>query len=144
MHCTKNSFLLFSFYFLVFSFLVGCKKDRGCDTPIGDASCRLELSDASLSDLWSINGYVYIHGGNKGICVTHPTSNEYRAFERTCPNDHDVAVVMRADSDGLILECPACGSCFLSIDGTPLDGSATSCSLFQYDTRLDGTTLDIW
>ena len=51
---------------------------------------------------------------------------------------------MRPNSDGLILECPSCGSQFLAIDGTPLEGSATSCSLFQYDTRLNGTTLDIW
>lgn len=91
-----------------------------------------------------INGYLYIHGGNRGICVTHPASNEFMAFERTCPHDHGSAVAMREDSDGLILQCPSCGSRFLSIDGTPLEGSATSCSLYQYGTSYNGSSLDIW
>lgn len=125
--------------------LAGCKKEHRCDTPFGDASCHIDITGAAFSPLWDINGYVYILGGNKGICITHPSSNEFKAFELTCPNDHDAAVAMREDSDGLILECPVCGSRFLSIDGTPLEGSVTSCSLFQYDTRFDGVAyLDIW
>lgn len=121
-----------------------CRKDRNCDTPFGDARCTIDLTLPSNSRLSDINGYLMLHGGNKGICLTHPSTNEFVALERTCPRDHDVAVDMRDDSDGLILECPSCGSRFLSIDGTPLDGSATSCSLFQYSTRLNGTTVEIW
>lgn len=144
MHGTKHSVLLFSFYVLVFTLIAGCNKDRSCDVPIGESRCTLDLTLPSNSSLLDINGYLYIHGGNKGICLTHPSINEFVALERTCPNDHGTAVVMRDDSDGLILECPVCGSRFLSIDGTPLDGSATSCSLYQYSTRLDGTLLDVW
>jgi len=125
--------------------LAGCKKEHRCDTPFGDANCTIDISAAVFSPLWDINGYAYVLGGNKGIILTHPSSNEFKAFERTCPKDHDAAVVMREDSDGLILECPVCGSRFLSIDGTPLDGSATSCSLLEYNTRFDGTAnLTIW
>ena len=129
----------------LFCMLSGCSKTNRCNIPFGEAACELDLSMPSLSDLWNINGYIYLHGGNKGICVTHPSSNEFVAFERTCPYDQETAVVMRDDSDGLILECPTCGSRFLSIDGTPLEGSQTSCPLLQYCTAYDGAyRLQIW
>lgn len=125
--------------------LFSCSKSNTCHVPFGDASCVLDLSMPSLSDLWNINGYVYISGGNKGICVTHPAPREFVAFELTCPHDHDVAVAMDPTSDGLIFECPVCGSRFLAIDGTPLNGSVTSCSLLEYSTSYDGAyKLSIW
>ena len=121
-----------------------CHKDRACDTPIGDANFTLDLRMPSAETLGMIGGYVYVNGGNKGVCVAHPSDYEYNAFERTCPNDHDVAVEMEAESGGLVLKCPKCGSRFLTTDGAPLEGSSTSCNLYKYECSADGWLVNVW
>ena len=122
----------------------GCKKDRSCDTPIGDATFTIDLRMPSATALNDIGGYIYVFGGNKGVCVTHPSANEYNAFERTCPNDHDTPVEMDEQSGGMVLRCPKCGDRFLTTDGAPLDGNTSSCNLYQYSSELDGYLIHVW
>lgn len=124
--------------------LSACRKNKECDVPIGNASFTIDLRSADAAHLTDIGGYVYASGGNKGVCVLHVSANEYNAFERTCPHDHDVAVEVDSESGGLVLQCPKCGSRFLATDGMPLEGSVTSCYLYQYSASLDGYYLHVW
>ena len=113
--------------------LSGCKGEKMCDTPIGDATCQLELMQ--YPNLIGGNGYEYIVGGYQGLVVIRISTEEYATYERTCPHDHGRLEVSK-DYGNTVLQCPQCHSCFSAFtDGTPLDGSQTSCSLYQYSTH---------
>lgn len=128
---TKNFyFLLFTFYLLVFS---SCNPETRCDTPMGDASCQLDL--IQYPNLTGGNGYEYIVGGYQGVVVIRTSLEQYVAYERTCPHDHG-RLSVSGDYGTAVLECPECHSCFNAFaDGMPIDGSQTSCPLYQYSTH---------
>lgn len=136
-------------FFLLFSvpvLLTGCGKEGQCDVPFGDAACSINLLESQYYPLGSrVGGCINLVGGHKGICVVHTGMNEYAAFERACPIDHETAVEFVEGSDGVLVRCPVCGSQFCTYtDGTPMEGSVTSCSLYQYGTTLEGTILHIY
>lgn len=121
-----------------------CKKETRCDTPIGEVSCTLDLTLPMYYPLTAIGGYCNLYGGHKGISVIRVSLNEFAAYERTCPNDHEGQVDTVAGSGGMLLECPECGCQFSTYtDGSPMEGSQTSCSLYKYSTYYDGYTLSI-
>jgi len=125
--------------------LCGCKHEKRCDTPIGAAACSIDPNSPLYNHLNNVGGYEYIVGGNHGIFVMRTALNEFVAYERTCPLDHDATVVAAEGWDGAVLECPVCGSKFNAYaDGMPLDGSSTSCPLYQYGTTYDAGTLYIY
>lgn len=123
-----------------------CGKDSRCDVPIGDAACSIDLMQAQYYSLYSrVGGYLNLVGGHKGICVVHTALDEYVAFERACPNDPETPVDFLEGSDGVLVKCPVCGSQFCTYTGgTPIEGSVTSCSLYQYATTLEGGVLHIY
>ena len=99
---------------------------------MGDASCQLDL--IQYPNLTGGNGYEYIVGGYQGVVVIRTSLEEYVAYERTCPHDHGRLAVSK-DYGTAVLECPECHSRFNAFaDGMPLDGSQTSCPLYQYST----------
>lgn len=125
--------------------LCGCKHENHCDTPIGAAACSIDPNSPIYNRLNNVGGYEYIVGGNHGIFVIRTALNEFVAYERTCPHDHSVAVEVEDGWDGTVLKCPVCGSQFNTYaDGMPLDGSKTSCPLYQYGTTYEGGTLYIY
>lgn len=124
---------------------ISCKHDSHCYTPIGASNCAIEPNSPLYNHLNNVGGYEYIVGGNHGIFVVRTSLNEFVAYERTCPHDHDVAVEVMEGWDGAVLQCPKCGSKFNTYaDGVPLDGSATSCALYEYGTTYDNGTLYIY
>lgn len=129
---------------VVLLLLCGCRHER-CNTPIGTSACSINPNSPLYNRLNNVGGYEYIVGGNHGIFVMRTSLNEFVAYERTCPHDHNAAVEVVDGWDGTILKCPVCGSQFNTYsDGMPLDGSATSCALYQYGTTYDGGTLYIY
>lgn len=137
--------LEFIILLLGFVLLAGCKHENRCDTPIGASACSLNPNSPLYNRLNNVGGYEYIVGGNHGIFVIRTSLNEFLAYERTCPHDHSAAVEVVDGWDGTVLQCPVCGSKFNTYaDGMPLDGSATSCPLYQYGTTYDGGTLYIY
>lgn len=119
--------------------LCSCKRDKQCNTPIGASACTIDPNSPLYNNLNNVGGYEYIVGGNHGVFVMRTGLNDFVAYERTCPRDHDAAVVVEDGWDGTVLRCPVCGSRFNTYaDGMPLDGSATSCPLYEYSTTYDG------
>lgn len=130
---------------LSLALLTGCKHEHVCNTPIGDANCRIEPNSPLYHGLNVVGGYEYLVGGHKGLIVVRTSYDEFVCYERTCPNDHDTPVNVSSDWGSSVLECPVCGSRFSTYtDGVPLDGSVTPCPLYQYSTRYDGSYLYIY
>ena len=128
---------------LAASALCGCGKDHYCDVPIGDATCQIDPNSPLYPGLNTMTGYEYLIGGYQGMAVIRTSWNEFMAYECTCPHDHG-RLAMDKDYGNLVLRCPLCGSGFSTFgDGFPLDGSVTSCPLYQYNTYYDGSILYI-
>ena len=85
-----------------------------------------------------------INRGYSGIIVTRTGYDDFVAFEATCPGGCDELLVTDAYWGNSVLCCPVCSSRFNSLDGTSLDGSATPCPLYQYNTAFDGRLLSIY
>ena len=72
----RHHLLLFTFYFLLFTFS-GCSPETRCDTPMGDASCQLDL--IQYPNLTGGNGYEYIVGCYQGVVVIRTSLEQYVA-----------------------------------------------------------------
>ena len=136
--------LPFILSFIVFV-VAGCNKDRYCGVPHGDGA----VIDLTMPDFYSLNhpgGYMAINRGNKGIFIRCTSIyGDYVAYEMTCPKDNATAVEIVDGYDGSLLQCPRCHSIFMTDnDGTPVDGAATPCSLYQYNIHLDDIYLNIY
>ena len=120
-----------------------CGKERMCNVPIGNATCQIDPNSPLYPGLNNTNGYEYLVGGYQGIVVVRTGWYEFVAYECTCPHDEGL-LEMAKGYGNLVLECPECGSQFSTFgDGFPLDGSVTSCPLYQYNTYYDGSILYI-
>lgn len=121
--------------------LLSCQPDH-CNTPFG-AGGTIDLID--YSNLYNhVGGTEMISCGYKGVLVRCSGFSEYTAFECACPHDHEVRMQPDDSKEAVILTCPSCGSRFELINGAPLEGSATSCMLYQYGVAVEGTLLSIY
>lgn len=122
-----------------------CRKDSTCGVPHGIGGC-IDLSLPQYYSLGTVGGGMTIeqdadsvYMGHRGIYVVRTSAAaEFLAFECSCPKDNDVAVRPVEGWGSSLLQCPRCKSIFsLYADGTPVDGSATPCSLYHYATVMD-------
>ena len=132
--------IVLSLSFLCF----GCNTHQ-CNIPIGSANCCIQPNSPLYSHLNNVGGYEYLTGGHRGLFVVRVAYDEFKCYERTCPFDSTVAVLASDEWGGVIVECPVCHSQFNTYsDGVPLDGSLTSCPLYQYSCTYDGRDLYIY
>ncbi len=138
----RYTFCILHFTFLL---LVGCNRGDHCRVPIGEANFTLQPNNAAYRGLNNVGGYEYFYGGHRGIVVVRTFLDEFVAYERTCPLDTNTQLFVSDTIGAAVLECPKCLSRFSTYsDGMPLDGSATSCCLYQYSTHYDGTNLTVY
>lgn len=117
-----------------------CRREAVCDVPFGEARCQIDPNSPLYPGLNTVGGYEYLVGGHQGIIVVRTGYDSFVAFERSCPNDHEVPVSVDKDFGAAVLRCPSCGSAFSTYtDGVPLEGSSTPCSLYEYGADyIDG------
>ena len=48
--------------------------------------------------------------GYGGVLVVHTMLGEYKAFDRSCPNEVQAGITVEVDSEVLYATCPKCGS----------------------------------
>lgn len=134
-----------SILLLAILFCCSCRRGESCDVPIGLTNFKIEPNSAYHSGLNSVGGYEYLTGGHRGVVVVRLAYDQFVAFERTCPIDHNSSVEVVGDWGGSLLECPSCHTLFVTAnDGLPLDGGATTCPLYQYSTYYRGGVLEIY
>lgn len=132
--------LLSSFLLPLFTF---CSRDNACNTPFGEGGI-VDINMPDFAALQNVGGFVTINRGYKGIFVRRLSYSDFVAFESACPNDHDVRLQPLEGWDGGVLECPDCHSLYETVNGQPLEGAASGCSLYQYSTYFDGYILTIY
>ncbi len=123
----------------------GCHVDR-CTTPFGEGG-ELDLLMPEFFNLYNNpGGTLVINRGyrNTGILVHCMNLGEYVAFGCVCPHCQDQVLQPDDAQRATLLTCPDCGSRFEVYFGNPIEGSQTSCPLFQYNTRYDGRYLSIY
>ncbi len=139
------SVLLVALTMLMSVLTISCKKDSTCGVPHGIGG-TIDLSLPQYYSLGTVGGGMMIeqdadsiYMGHRGIYVVRTSAqSEFLAFECSCPKDHDVAVRPVDGWGSSLLQCPRCNSIFsLYADGSPVEGSATPCSLYQYATVMD-------
>ncbi len=134
-----------AFVLLLASINVACERDGQCSVSIGSTNFTIEPNSAYYYGLNNVGGYMYLTGGHRGVVVVRTAYDRFVAYERTCPDDNTSAVVVSGDWGSAILECPECHSCFIvEAEGMPLEGSATSCPLYQYSTMYSGGILYVY
>jgi len=122
--------------------LASCHKDK--QTPvIPYVYVNIQLYPNTL-DFIPVSGWVYVTGGYRGLIVYRMGSNEFMAYERTCPYDpeKDCARV-QVESSGITAIDSCCGSRFVLTDGSPIKGPS-GYPLQQYRTSYDGDLLRIF
>ena len=122
---------------------VSCGGDKQCNVSIGATNFSIEPN--VTYGLYNVGGFQYFTGGYRGVVVVRTGYDRFAAFERACPEDNNTAVVVSEEWGSTMLECPTCHSCFIvEADGMPLDGSATRCPLYQYNTTYSGGVLYVY
>jgi hypothetical protein len=112
------------FFVLLFS-AGGCKKDNGT-IPEVYVDFYLYLTQPEFAKLNAVGGWVYVTGGVKGIIIFKKSSNEFAAYERSCPYDPNAANArITVDNSNIIGVDNNCGSKFNLMDNSILSAPAT-------------------
>ncbi|HNW90404.1 MAG TPA: hypothetical protein PKN48_12125 [Bacteroidales bacterium] len=121
-----------------------CKKDIKDPIPDVYVNFSMNISSTFYIELSSVGGWVNVSGGYRGITVYRLSTDEFMAFEMACPYDWQAdSAIVAVEPSGLMLKCASCGSEYLIIDGSVVNGPA-SLGLKQYHTNFDGQMLYIY
>lgn len=130
---------------VLIAIVVSCGRDSNCKVSIGAANFCIEPNSAYYYGLNNVGGYMYFTGGHRGIVVVRTAYDHFVAYDRTCPEDNSTPVEVSEEWGSTLLECPVCHSRFITeTDGMPLEGSTTSCPLYQYSTSYSGGELWVY
>lgn len=86
-------------------------------------------------------GWEYMEGGNRGVIVVRNSHNEFMAYERSCVLNDCKGRLEVDKATNVLIFCPVCNSQWLSVDGSPLQGSKATRMLYAYCTYYDGWRL---
>ncbi len=119
---TKIQFIFI--FFIIISVFFSCGYEQS-DIPNVPVNIRLDLNDPQYYELQVAGNAVYITGGVNGIIVYHRSSDDFVAYERTCPHDPACGKVT-FDEDAFFAQDTIC--CFskfsLDIDGAVVEGDS--------------------
>jgi Rieske Fe-S protein len=104
----------------------------------------IDVNSTMYINLNMVGGYEYLTGGYKGLVVYRVSNNEFVAYDRAC--SHDPLITnsrLEMDNSSFVLQDTVCGSSFLILDGSVVNGPATL-PLKRYNTSFDGSYLRIY
>ncbi len=129
----------------LFLFIYSCKKEtQQNEIPYVKVSIVVDPNSTEYIQLNTVNGWVPLTGGYRGIIVFRKSTTEFAAYERACPYDwENTKAKIEVDSSGLTTVCPACKSKYILLDGTPFSGPSPY-PMKQYQTTYDGSLLYIY
>lgn len=132
--------IIFGILFLSLIITGSCKKNNQSENvPKVYVDLLLQLNLPSYTALNTINNWVYVNGGNRGIIVYRRTSQDFVALERNCTYDPEKSsATVEVQSNNITAIDSACGSKFQITDGSVTQGPATR-SLVQYHAEYDAS-----
>jgi nitrite reductase/ring-hydroxylating ferredoxin subunit len=143
----ESFYKIFRYSFLLLIFLLltpQCKKDKQDEIPYVYVNFYINTTSTQYLGLNNIGGYVYVTGGVRGILIYRRSTDEFMAYERNCPyQPSNTDANVEVDQSAVIAVDSSCGSQFLLLDGSIVQGPATI-FLKQYHTSFDGTTLHVF
>ncbi len=128
---------------ILFFGVSSCKEDIH-DIPYVPVDIYIDVNNAIYNDINTIGGYMYLTGGYKGLILYRAAYNQFVAIERACPY-HPKTDCQRlvVEPNGLALVDSTCGSRFLILDGSIVNGPAKKPARV-YNTMFDGHYLRIY
>lgn len=136
-----KNFLLLSVTLIL---LTSCSKsNNSSNIPYVPVNIDIYPANPQYNDLNVIGGWLYINGGSRGIIIYRYTQDEFYAFDRHCTFEPtNTCGKVKMDTDNITLVDTCCGSKFIVVDGSVINGPA-GLPLKRYQTYYDGTTLHI-
>ncbi len=138
----KKFITLIPFSFLLL--LSSCSKNNNTNwIPYVPVNIDIYPANPQYININVIGGWVYVTGGSRGIIIYRFSQDEFYAFDRHCPyQPTNSCGKVKVDSDNITLADSCCGSKFIIVDGSVIQGPA-GLPLKKYKTYYDGTTLHI-
>lgn len=143
------------FLLLCVLMIAACKDDNETNNtdffPEVQVNTNINLRLPQYSNLSLITGHVYLTEGYRGIVVYRTISDEFVAYDRTCPhNTSQACSYVSLDSNNIYLKCgqynpswkPCCDSKFDAATGSYNSGPAKR-GLKPYFVRRDGDMIYI-
>lgn len=133
---------------LIFLFLLNlgnsCRKNDYANIPNVYVDINIDVTSTIYMELNHVGGWLYLTGGVKGILVYRSSIDEFMTFERCCTFDSDISEArIEVDSTDIMAIDKTCGSTFLILDGSVVNGPATV-ALKRYRNNFDGIYLHIY
>ena len=127
--------------------LTGCKKDKNVNVPLVAVDISININLPEYNALAVTGGWAYINGGSQGLIVYRKSPEEFVAMDRHCTyRPEDLCRVYVDDSQIIArdtVSTNACGSAFLLLDGSVINGPAVP-GLKLYNTTFNGTYLHVF
>jgi len=137
-------FLPFVPFLIILVFITSCsKQENKNEIPVVAVYFVIDPNSTEYLELNTVNGWVNVTGGYRGITIFRKSLTEFMAYERACPYDWEQTDArIEVESSGITAICPHCKSKFILLDGTPYSGLSPY-PLKQYQTIYDGSLLTI-
>ena len=137
-----SKILIITIAFTVLSIIPAC--DRENRIPYVYVNFVIYPDLPQFMSLKTPGNYLMVTGGAQGIIMYCQFTEEYKAYERNCPNDpFEANSILDVDSTGLFLVCRNCGSKFSIYDGSIVN-SPSKYPVLTYQTYLDNGALYVY
>lgn len=124
--------------------LCACKRDEVGGVPPVSVYFEINVDLPAYQDLAATGGWLYLTGGSMGLIVYRKSPTEFVALDRHCTyQPNEMCRVFVDESEVLAMDTLCCGSRFLIMDGSVVEGPA-AINLRQYNTSFNGTILRIY
>jgi nitrite reductase/ring-hydroxylating ferredoxin subunit len=146
MQLKKRIALFLMLVFSPFLFLNNsCHKDKNEDqVPYAVVDFYINVNSTQYLELHSVNGWVNVTGGVRGIIIYRKSVDEFMAYERNCTyQPSNSCARVSVDNSNVMAVDSCCGSKFLLVDGSVVQSPAII-PLKQYRTTFDGATLHVY
>ncbi len=128
--------------FFLFVMLASCNEKEGDYIPYVYVNFQINVESTQYLELNPIGGWIYLNGGYKGILIYRYSVDEFRAYERACPEGPLSDCRIEVESSPIAID--SCSMTrYLMIDGSPIEGPGKM-SLKQYNTSYTEPYLSVY
>lgn len=153
----RSNLKIFSLIVIFFTVNTACNKDEYDVIPDVMVDFYIDLNDPEFFNLAVETGYslissstnnlgIYAAGfDNNGIIIYHALTDEFVAYDRTCPHDYAVNnQSVAVDVDGVYAVCPVCKSSWALPSFGATASGPSKYPLKTYRTTFDGRFIHVY